>query len=53
MASLYPTDLPDEQWALIDPMIPPAKPGGRPRTADATKIGTPIAASGPAAFTVT
>jgi len=34
MASLYPTDLPDEQWALIEPMIPPAKPGGRPRTTD-------------------
>ncbi len=27
----YPTDLSDEQWALIEPLIPPAKPGGRPR----------------------
>ncbi len=27
MSSRYPTDLPDEHWALIEPMIPPAKPG--------------------------
>src|ERR1700733_13149469 len=25
------TDLPDEQWSLINRLIPPAKPGGRPR----------------------
>jgi putative transposase len=25
------TDLTDEQWALLQPLIPPAKPGGRPR----------------------
>jgi putative transposase len=31
---VYPTDLTDEQWALIEPLIPPAKPGGRPRTVD-------------------
>lgn len=34
MDRLYPTDLTDEQWAVIEPLIPPAKPGGRPRTAD-------------------
>jgi Transposase and inactivated derivatives len=28
----YPTDLSDEQWAIVSPLIPPAKPGGRPRT---------------------
>ena len=30
----YPSDLTDEQWALIEPMIPPAKWGGRPREVD-------------------
>lgn len=28
----YPTDLTDAQWALIEPLLPPAKRGGRPRT---------------------
>src|SRR2546421_11873893 len=27
----YPTDLTDAQWALLEPLIPPAKHGGRPR----------------------
>ena len=27
----YKTDLTDDQWALVEPLIPPAKPGGRPR----------------------
>ena len=27
----YPSDLTDEEWALIEPLIPPAKHGGRPR----------------------
>ena len=27
----YPTDLTDEQWQILQPLIPPAKPGGRPR----------------------
>ena len=27
----YPSDLSDEEWQLIAPHIPPAKPGGRPR----------------------
>lgn len=30
----YPTDLTDDQWAVIEPLLPPAKRGGRPRTAD-------------------
>ncbi len=29
----YDTDLSDCQWALIEPMIPQAEPGGRPRKA--------------------
>jgi len=30
----YPSDLTDEQWALIRPHIPPAPTGGRPRKTD-------------------
>jgi putative transposase len=30
----YDTDLSDEQWALIAPLLPAAKMGGRPRTTD-------------------
>jgi len=29
---IYPTDLSDSQWNIIQPLIPPAKWGGRPRT---------------------
>jgi transposase len=29
----YPSDLRDE-WARMEPMIPPARPGGRPRKTD-------------------
>ena len=28
----YPSDLTDREWALIAPLLPAAKPGGRPRT---------------------
>jgi putative transposase len=27
----YPSDLTDEQFAILEPLLPPAKPGGRPR----------------------
>ena len=27
----YPSDLTDGEWAYLAPLIPPAKPGGRPR----------------------
>jgi transposase len=30
----YPSDLTDAEWALIEPLIPPAKPGGNKRTVD-------------------
>ncbi len=30
----YPTDLTDDQWAVIEPRLPKAKPGGRPRSTD-------------------
>ncbi len=30
----YPSDLTDQEWAILEPLIPPAKPGGRPRSVD-------------------
>ena len=34
----YPSDLSDEEWALIEPLIPPAKRGGGKRTADMREV---------------
>src|SRR5690554_4372877 len=34
----YPSDLTDEQWALVAPLIPPPKPGGFFRTHDARAV---------------
>jgi putative transposase len=34
----YPSDLTDAQWALIEPLIPPAWPGGRPRAVDMREV---------------
>ena len=28
--STYPTDLNDREWQLLEPLLPPPKPGGRP-----------------------
>jgi putative transposase len=28
----YPSDLSDREWALLEPLLPAAKPGGRPRS---------------------
>ena len=30
----YPSDLTDEEWALVEPLIPPARRGGNKRTVD-------------------
>jgi transposase len=30
----YPSDMTDTEWAVIEPLIPAAKPGGRPRKTD-------------------
>ena len=30
----YPSDLTDGQWRVLAPLVPAAKPGGRPRRAD-------------------
>ena len=34
----YPSDLTDVEWALIEPMIPPAKHGGRRRTVEVREV---------------
>jgi transposase len=43
----YPSDLTDEQWAILEPLIPPAKPGGRPRSVDLREVINAIDLSGP------
>ena len=34
----YPTDLTDAQWERIRPLLPKAKPGGRPRSVDLREV---------------
>ena len=34
----YPTDLTDAEWALVEPLIPPAKRGGNKRHADMRQV---------------
>jgi len=34
----YPSDLTNEQWGLIEELIPPAKPGGRPRVVSMREV---------------
>ena len=38
MEANYPTDLTDEQWQALSSLIPPAKPGGRPRSVDMRQV---------------
>jgi putative transposase len=37
MSQLYPSDLTDEQWALLEPLIPPSH-GGHPRAVDMRRV---------------
>ena len=42
----YPSDLTDDEWAYVEPLIPPAKPGGGKRRTDMravmrTRLGNP------------
>jgi putative transposase len=37
-AIIYPSDLGDDEWELLAPLMPPAKPGGRPRSVDIRRI---------------
>ena len=34
----YPSDLSDAQWKVLAPLLPAAKPGGRPRTVDIREV---------------
>ena len=34
----YPTDLTDDEWKILEPLIPPAKPGGRPRETNMREV---------------
>jgi putative transposase len=34
----YPSDLADEEWAILEPLIPTAKRGGHPRTTDMREV---------------
>lgn len=34
----YPSDLTDDQWKELAPLLPPAKPGGRHRTVDLREV---------------
>jgi putative transposase len=34
----YPSDLSDEQWELVRPLLPDARPGGRPRSVDLREV---------------
>src|SRR2546429_9851660 len=34
----YPSDLTDEEWALVEPLIPPARRGGNKRHVDVREV---------------
>src|SRR5258708_4759056 len=34
----YPSDISDKEWNILEPLIPPEKPGGRPRTTDMREV---------------
>jgi putative transposase len=38
MRKPYPSDLTDDQWAVLEPLIPPAKTGGAPRTVNLREV---------------
>jgi putative transposase len=38
MVQRYPTDLTETEWMVLTPLIPAAKPGGRPRTTDMREV---------------
>jgi hypothetical protein len=34
----YPSDLTDSEWAIVEPMIPPARQGGRKRSVNVREV---------------
>jgi transposase len=38
----YPSDLTDNEWRLVEPLIPPARPGGNRRHVDVRKVMTAV-----------
>ncbi len=38
MGQSYPSDLTDDQWGLIKPLVPPDRSGGRPRQVDIRRV---------------
>ena len=38
MDAVYASDLTDEQWRAVSRLIPPAKPGGRPRSVEMRSV---------------
>ena len=34
----YPSDLTDEEWALVEPLLPPGKPGGGKRRVNLREV---------------
>jgi transposase len=34
----YPSDVSNAEWKILEPLIPPAKEGGRPRTTDMREV---------------
>jgi hypothetical protein len=41
----YPSDLTNDEWALVAPLIPPAKRGGAKRTVDVREVMNGISTS--------
>lgn len=34
----YPTDISDDEWVILGPLVPPARPGGHPRTVNIREV---------------
>lgn len=49
----YATDLSDEEWRILEPLVPEAKPGGRPRSRDPRAPGRHLLTTVPGTDTKT